>query len=306
MGNENSLKKIDSLKKEKKKGNIFGKLLLILIFAAGLGMVLYPTVSEWFYANKFNNLIDEYDDKVEHTSETEIDREIARAQDYNRFLSKAVSNSGANFLASGKNFFKGEFVTNAYPEFLKGKGIICYLTIPSLDQKLPVRTGADESVLQESIGYLPNTSIPVGGESTHSVLTGHRGLGKARLFRNIDKLKKGDKFYIKILNMKNAYEVDQIKVIEPTDIEDLKIESGKDYVTLLSCHPYSVNSHRIIVRGHRVPYIEDDSIDSVQKPETSFKIIIIILLYIGVIFIAIMIKMRKDRNVEKKSLKKLH
>ena len=138
-----------------------------------------------------------------------------------------------------------------------GSGRMGYLEIPSIEVYLPIYHGTSEGVLQSGIGHLGNTSLPIGGENTHAVLSGHTGLPNARLLTVLDKLQEGDQFYIHVLDEILAYEVDQIKVVEPDDISDIFIEEGEDYVTLVTCTPYGINSHRLLVRGTRVPYTEE-------------------------------------------------
>ena len=143
--------------------------------------------------------------------------------------------------------------------------VIGYLTIPVIDVNLPIYYGTSQEVLAKGVGYVPETSFPLGGESTHSVLTGHRGLPEAKLFTDMDKVEEGDQFYIHVLDEILAYQVDQIKVVDPDDTSDLDIVQGEDYVTLVTCTPYAINSHRLLVRGHRVEYTGEENSKTVSQ-----------------------------------------
>ncbi|MEE0426131.1 MAG: class C sortase, partial [Blautia sp.] len=143
--------------------------------------------------------------------------------------------------------------------------VIGYLTIPVIDVNLPIYYGTSQEVLAKGVGYVPETSFPLGGENTHSVLTGHRGLPEAKLFTDMDKVEEGDPFYIHVLDEILAYQVDQIKVVDPDDTSDLDIVEGQDYVTLVTCTPYAINSHRLLVRGHRIEYTGEENSKTVSQ-----------------------------------------
>lgn len=184
-----------------------------------------------------------------------------------------------------------------------GSGMMGYIRIPKINIELPIYHGTSESVLQAGVGHFWGTSLPVGGESTHTVLTGHRGLPTKTLFTNMDKLKIGDIFYIKVLDETLAYQIDQILTVLPEDTDGVSIESGKDYATLVTCTPYAINTHRLLVRGQRIPYEEatKQEPDTNVKPELSFTakvlIVTIIVIFIGLILAVIYcIRDRKRRK----------
>lgn len=190
--------------------------------------------------------MENYNQEVDNTGEEEKARLFEEAQIYNEYL-----------LSS--NSFLAEEVNDAYWDLLKLNETdpMGFLEIPRLDVILPFYHGTDESVLQSAIGHLENTSLPIGGESTHAVFSGHRGLPDTTLFTDLDKMEIGDQFYITVLGETLAYEVDQILTVEPDEVEALMVVEGEDYVTLLTCTPYGINTHRLLVRGTRIPYEEE-------------------------------------------------
>ena len=217
--------------------------LIALALLAGFSLILYPAVSDYVNSKHQTRAIQSYEETVSSgMSEETIEEFFERACDYNRRLAQT---EGA--------FYHPETVSG-YNEALDitGTGIMGYITIDKIKVELPLYHSVDVNVLQIAVGHLPGTSLPVGGEGTHSVLSGHRGLPSSKLFTDLDKLEKGDTFYITILNQVFTYKVDQIKTVEPTDVDDLQIERGKDYCTLMTCTPYGINSHRLLVRGVRI------------------------------------------------------
>ena len=185
-------------------------------------------------------------------------------------------------------------------------GIMAYVEIPKLNIYMPVYHGTDEGVLQIAAGHLPGSSLPVGGENTHSLISGHRGLPSAKLFTDIDKLKKGDLFFIHVFDEVLAYKVNQIKIVLPDDVETLEIEKGKDYVTLITCTPYGVNSHRLLVRGERTVYKQSESKieDMIKKNNLKYIMltagVILALLGMTVLVSVFLIKRRKRRKLNEK------
>lgn len=222
---------------------------LILIFS-GIALASYPVISNMLAQKNASSAIMEYNAQVETIPEEKLDAAKEAIRQYNEQLGKAVLTEEENDskAAAGR------------VELIDAGEILGYLTIPVIDLNLPVYYGTSASVLEKGVGYMEETSFPLGGESTHCVLTGHRGLPSAELFTHMDKVGKGDQFYIHILDEILAYEVDQIKVVEPELTDDLEIIPGKDYTTLVTCTPYSINTHRLLVRGHRVPYTGEEKI----------------------------------------------
>ena len=218
-------------------------ILLILILIAGLSLLLYPSFSNYWNSFTQSQVIVDYTQQIKDLDSEKYDRIISEAEEYNRTL---VSRSN-HFLLSDEQ--KAE-----YDELLdiSGVGIMGYIEIPSINCTLPVYHGTSDAVLQIAVGHLDWTSLPVGGESTHCVLSGHRGLPSAKLFTDLDKVTVGDTFVLRILDEVLTYEVDQILIVEPHETDELLIVEGKDYCTLVTCTPYAINTHRILVRGERI------------------------------------------------------
>jgi sortase A len=226
----------------------FTTIVLLLIFLAGLCLLLYPTFSNWWNSFHQSRAIAAYVEAVEDMSQAQREIMLAQAQEYNEGIA-----------SRGNAFVLTEEQEAAYRDILdvSGTGIMGYIHIPKIGVSLPIYHGTDETVLQVAVGHLSGTSLPVGGESTHTVLSGHRGLPSAKLFTDLDELTVGDTFTLTVLGQTLTYQVDQIRTVEPDDISELKIESGKDYCTLVTCTPYGVNSHRLLVRGVRVDVAEE-------------------------------------------------
>lgn len=221
---------------------------LILILVVGLSLMLYPSFSNWWNEAHQSRAIAAYSQEVSKLDENRYDELWQQAWEYNRSL---VGRENVYLLDDSQ---KAE-----YERLLdvSGMGIMGYIEIPSLKVSLPIYHGTEESVLQVAVGHLEWTSLPVGGESTHCVLSGHRGLPSAKLFTDLDRLVVGDRFRLGVLDQVLTYEVDQILIVEPQDTEALLIEEGKDLCTLVTCTPYSINTHRLLVRGHRVETEKD-------------------------------------------------
>lgn len=217
----------------------------ILMFATGVGIAAYPIVSNILYERNATQVVESYDDAVEEMDKEEIDAAKEAARKYNEQLKSAIVQD-----ENGEGDQAGESYVD-----LSGVGeSIGYITIPKIDLELPIYEGSSADVLQKGIGHMEQSSYPIGGEGTHSVLTGHRGLPDAELFTHLDKMEIGDRFYLHVLDEILAYRVDQIKVVEPNETGDLDIIPGKDYCTLVTCTPYSINTHRLLVRGVRTEY----------------------------------------------------
>ncbi len=228
---------------KKKTSQTLTTAFLFLTAVVGVGLIAYPTVSDWWNSFHQSRAVASYAEEVTELDTSEYDKLLADAEEYN-----------AGLADSGTLWIMKDEETGEYNNILKigDTGIMGYITIPKINVTLPLYHGTDEAVLQIAIGHIAGTSMPVGGKSTHCVVSGHRGLPSARLFTDIDKLVEGDTWTVTVLNRTLTYMVDQIRVVEPTDLADLAIEKGKDYFTLVTCTPYGINSHRLLVRGHRV------------------------------------------------------
>ena len=237
-------------KTEKKQfyiGDIFRVIGLIIAFS----VLLYPTVSNYLYEKNGSKVISAYDENAVRLSESDKREMLEAARQYNEELLGNIE------LLDPFSSIKKE-VDERYQSLLNvnGSGMIGYIRIPKINAELPIYHGTEEKVLQSGVGHFEGTSLPIGGESTHAVLTGHRGLPSKLLFTDLDNLEKGDIFYIKVLGETFAYQVDQILTVLPENTKELTIVPGKDYVTLVTCTPYAVNTHRLLVRGYRIPYEE--------------------------------------------------
>lgn len=227
---------------KKKKLNLT-TLLLVVVLVAGLSLLLYPTVSDYWNSMHQSQAISQYAAEVADLDSEQYQATWSAAQSYN-----------AQLLDRSTGFALTEEQVAEYEQMLdiSGRGIMGYVEIPEIDCSLPIYHGTDEAVLQVAVGHLEWSSLPVGGESTHCVLSGHRGLPSARLFTNLDKLVIGDIFVLRVLDEVLTYEIDQILTVEPEDTQALLVEEGKDLCTLITCTPYGINSHRLLVRGHRI------------------------------------------------------
>lgn len=218
-------------------------IILILIFGVGLSLLLYPTVSNWWNQRTQSRVISHYDEVTAGMNEVDYSGAFEVADEYNRQLAEAEA-----------DIFKKPSLVSGYGEALDvtGTGIMGYITIEKLGVELPIYHGTDAAVLQVAAGHLEGTSLPVGGPSTHSVLSAHRGLPSARLFTDLDQLEVGDTFTVTVLNRLLTYQVDQILIVLPSEADALEIVDEQDYCTLMTCTPYGINSHRLLVRGTRI------------------------------------------------------
>lgn len=225
-----------------KKGTLIN-LILVLVLLTGLSLVLYPSFSDYWNSLHQSRAIATYAEDVANLDADIYEDVWADALAYNKSL-----------LTRGNEFTLTEEQLAQYYDQLNfnGNGIMGYIEIPSIDCSLPIYHGTDEAILQIAVGHIEWSSLPTGGESTHCILSGHRGLPSAKLFTNLDQLREGDLFMLRILDEVLTYEVDRILIVEPNEIDTLLIEEGKDLCTLVTCTPYGVNSHRLLVRGHRV------------------------------------------------------
>ena len=228
---------------------IITNIIIALIFLAGLSALLYPTVSDYVNELHSSRAIASYDDSAQDLSEEDYTKELAAAADYNAYLTQFNSLSAAASTEEKREDSPYEALLNA-----GGTGIMAVIRIPSIKVNLPIYHGTSESVLQVAAGHYLGSSLPTGGESTHAILTGHRGLPSAKLFTDLDRLEVGDVFYIKVLGEILEYQIDQIETVLPHELDSLSITPGEDYVTLVTCTPYGINSHRLLVRGTRIEY----------------------------------------------------
>ena len=233
-----------------KKKSSFVTAILIAALLAGALLLLYPTVSDYWNSFHQSRAIASYAEQVADLDDNTYDQIWADARAYNETL----DNSTSRFVMTEEQKKIYEALLN-----IADNGVMGYIEIPKIKCNLPIYHGTDEAVLQIAIGHVQGSSLPAGGESTHCVLSGHRGLPSAKLFTNLDKLGEGDLFMMRVLNEVLTYEVDQIRIVEPDQIDDLHIVDGMDYCTLVTCTPYGVNSHRLLVRGHRVEAEEADT-----------------------------------------------
>lgn len=225
-------------------------LIMLLAFIAGVGLLAYPTVSDYYNSFHHTKVIMSYSEMISEMNTDNYESILESAKKYNEDLS--LSGIKWNITEAEKNLYNNELNFN-------NSGNMGYIDIPKINTKLSIFHGTEENVLQTSVGHLEGSSLPIGGASTHSALSGHRGLPSAKLFSDLDKLVIGDIFTIHILNETYTYEVDQIRVVLPNNVSDLKIIEGMDYSTLITCTPYGVNSHRLLVRGHRIKNIDGDA-----------------------------------------------
>ena len=226
-----------------KKKSSFVTAILIAALLAGALLLLYPTVSDYWNSFHQSRAIASYAEQVADLDDNMYDQIWADARAYNETL----DNSTSRFVMTEEQKKIYEALLN-----IADNGVMGYIEIPKIKCNLPVYHGTDEAVLQIAIGHVQGSSLPAGGESTHCVLSGHRGLPSAKLFSDLDQLTEGDVFLLRVLDETLTYEVDQIRTVLPDELDDLAIEEGKDYCTLVTCTPYGINSHRLLVRGHRV------------------------------------------------------
>jgi sortase A len=225
-----------------KKGTL-SNLILFLVLVIGLSLLLYPSFSDYWNSLHQSRAITVYADSVAQLDQESYQKYLDEATTYNESLLRRVN-----------QFSLTKEQRRAYPELLNvdGNGIMGYIEIPTINCSLPIYHGIDEAVLQVAVGHIEWTSLPTGGEGTHTVLSGHRGLPSAKLFSELDKLREGDVFMLRVLDELFTYQVDRILIVEPNEVDPLLIEKGKTYCTLVTCTPYGVNSHRMLVRGHRI------------------------------------------------------
>ncbi len=235
----------DRKQKKQRRGPSISTIVLVIILLAGVGILLYPSVSDWWNSMHATRAIASYVTAVEDLSGQEREAMLEAAREYN------------SRLANGVNFTLTDEQRAEYDSLLDitGTGIMGYVQITSIGVNLPVYHSVDEAVLQIAVGHIPGSSLPVGGERTHAILSGHRGLPSAKLFSDLDQIVEGDTFTLNIMDQTITYMVDQIRIVLPEETDELAITDGKDYCTLVTCTPYGINTHRMLVRGKRIDNI---------------------------------------------------
>ncbi|WP_205015417.1 class C sortase [Streptococcus porcinus] len=283
----------------KKKQDIV-TILLVTIIAIGVGLIAYPSIANYWNSFHQSNAIMDYQERVTQMGTQDYEKILQRARQYNTQFEK----SGMKWRLTEEE--RQDYNSQLAIDKTTNMG---YISIPKINVKLPLYHGTSDKVLQTSIGHLEGSSLPIGGRSTHSILSGHRGLPSSRLFSDLDKLRVGDRWTVSILNETFTYEVDQIRTVEPDDLRDLQIVKGKDYQTLVTCTPYGINTHRLLVRGHRVSNANGNAlivaeamqIDPIYiAPFFGFLLITLLLL----LFLEITRRSQKRKAILKNALKK--
>ena len=229
----------------------FTTILLVLILLTGVSLLLYPTVSDYWNSFHQSRAIASYVEAVAEIDNTDYEKMWQEAVAYNE---KLKDNSG-RWTPTDEELEEYDQILN-----ISDTGIMGYVEIPKINVSLPIYHGTDEAILQIAIGHIPGSSLPVGGKGTHCVISGHRGLPSAKLFTDLDQMEEGDLFMMRVLDETLTYEVDQIRIVQPEDLSDLEIDEDKDLCTLVTCTSYGINSHRLLVRGHRVENLKEDTI----------------------------------------------
>lgn len=270
----------------------------LVLVVVGLAVLLYPTISNFLIERNASRAVEHYSEAVDAMSDEEAQAILDAAHEYNTALALragAVSSGEASGPSASPE--EQSALLERYDEVLNldGDGMMGYISIPRIDVTLPVYHGVEEKVLQQAVGHLEGTSLPVGGASTHAVLSGHRGLPSAKLFTDLDQLREGDRFYIRVLKETLAYQVDGIETVLPTEVDSLAIRAGEDRVTLVTCTPYGINSHRLLIHAHAIPYTPDME-DEVGKPGSFINIPLpYLLLIIALVILAIVLGVMRHR-----------
>ena len=283
-----------------KRKNTIIIICFIIVILLGAGAAAYPLIASINNEHTQSLVQTEYEEKLQQIDTSEIDAALAAAREYNKTISTVQI----------ENIDKIKADLPPYEDLLNlaNNGIMGYIMIPAINIDLPIYHGTTGTVMEKGAGHMEGTSLPVGGIGTHAVISAHSGMASAKLFTDLDKLELGDMFFITVCNQKLAYEVDNIAVVEPTDIDLIRIDTQQDYVTLLTCTPYGVNTHRLLVRGHRVKMAEEDIAEVEEKAEPAAStwiekyeqgILIGVAIFLGLLLIALLvyfIKRRKDKK----------
>ena len=241
-------------------------IILVIVLILGVMILLYPTVSDYWNSFHQSRAIASYLEEIENIDPVSYEREWARAEQYNQELMQKPN----RFVLSEEEYAEYESLLN-----LTGSGIMGYIEIPKISCSLPIYHGTDEAVLQIAVGHIEGTSLPTGTPGSHTVLSGHRGLPSARLFTDLDQMEAGDLFVIRVMDRVMTYMVDQILIVLPEEMDGLAIDPNEDYCTLVTCTPYGINSHRLLVRGRRTDNVEMEQIIKVVSDATQIKPILV-------------------------------
>ena len=282
-------------KQQKKKSGNASTILLVAIFFVGLCVLMYPTVSDFWNEKRQSQAIINYDDLIVDLTPEDYSEYFSNADSYNQ----KIRNMSFPFL-------NHKDIADEYYSTLdvNGDGMMGYITIEKIKVQLPIYHGTSDKVLNSAVGHVEGSSLPVGGESTHAVMSAHRGLPSAKLFTNLDKVEVGDVFTIRILDRTITYQVDQILIVLPEETDNLNIVPGEDYCTLVTCTPYGINTHRMLVRGTRIENIEPEKVINVITE--AYKIDPLIVTpavaapMLGILLVALLIKSGKGKNKKKK------
>lgn len=286
-------------KQQKKKNGNFSTIILVAIFFVGLSVLLYPTISDFWNEKRQSQAIVNYDDLIVDLT----------PEDYSRLFSQAEAYNG-KIRNMSFPFLNHKDIADEYYSALdvNGDGMMGYITIEKIKVQLPIYHGTSDKVLNSAVGHVEGSNIPIGGESTHAVLSAHRGLPSAKLFTNLDKLEIGDVFTIRILDRTITYQVDQILIVLPSETDELNLVPGEDYCTLVTCTPYGINSHRMLVRGTRIENLEPDRVINVITEAYQIDPLIVTPAVaapmLGLLLIILLVKSKNSASGKKKAKKK--
>lgn len=289
---ENTKKKVKKTKNKKKKSGLSSTIALVAIFFVGLCVLLYPTISDFWNEKRQSQAIMNYDDMIIDFTPEDFEEHFAKAEEYNRKLNRI------SFPFVGYSELDDEYYSTLN---VNGSGMMGYITIEKIKVQLPIYHGTSDKVLNSAVGHLEGSSLPIGGASTHSVLSAHRGLPSAKLFTNLDKMEIGDIFTITILDRTITYQVDQILIVLPSKIEELYVQNGEDLCTLVTCTPYGINTHRLLVQGKRIENIEEEKkINVITEAYQIDPFIVtpaVAAPILGALLIFLMIKSSKEKKI---------
>lgn len=281
--------------KKNKKGSSFSTIILVAIFLVGLCVLLYPTVSDFWNEKRQSQAIINYDDLIVDLTPEDFSEHFRKADEYNSNL-RLISSPFVGYKRLNDEYYNTLDIN--------GDGMMGYITIEKIKVQLPIYHGTSDKVLNSAVGHVEGSSLPVGGESTHCVLSAHRGLPSAKLFTNLDKLEVGDVFTIRILDRTITYQVDQILIVLPEKIDDLYVTPGEDYCTLVTCTPYGINTHRMLVRGTRIENIEEEKkINVVTEAYQIDPLIVtpaVAVPMLGILLIFLMVKSSRENKRRRK------
>ena len=275
------------------------RLVFMAIFTLGLLIFSYPLISQKYYEIKAEDEVITFVKTAKELPPEDLDKRMALAEAYNRTLDPTrLADPYTDMEKAGRA---------EYARMLEVEEMVGHIQIPKIKVDIPIRAGSSEDVLQKGAGHLEGTSLPIGGNSTHTVITAHRGLPNAKLFRNLDQLAYGDVFYITNIKETIAYKVDKIQVVEPSDFEPVLVVENKDYATLLTCTPYMINSHRLLVRGERIPYQEaiDDGVANMPRARVDFFRMVLVAIPIIIILILTLFREKKRTDNLSKELREI-